>query len=184
MAAASDDGILWVNAAGNAAEEHWSGTWSDPDGNNSHNFSGADEGNSLELYPDEEICAYLKWDAWPTTQQDFDFYLVNDADDVAVAGSEGDQQGATLPPTEALCYSNASGATQNLSFWIDRYSATTSPRFDLFVTIGGALEYRNAAGSVVEPATSPSALAVGAVSWDGRRARSPTAPSAPRSTAV
>ena len=166
VAAASDDGILWVNAAGNAAEEHWSGTWSDPDGNNSHNFDGSDEGNSLELYPDEEICAYLKWDAWPTTQQDFDFYLVDDAEDVAVAGSEGDQQGATLPPTEALCYANDSGVMQNLSLWIDRYSANTSPRFDLFVTIGDALEYENAAGSVVEPATSPSALAVGAVSWE------------------
>ena len=115
VAAASDDGILWVNAAGNAAEEHWSGTWSDPDGNSSHNFSGTDEGNSLELYPGEEICAYLKWDAWPTTQQDFDFYLVNDADGVAVAGSEEDQQGATLPPTEALCYANDSGAMQKLS---------------------------------------------------------------------
>ena len=47
---------------------------------------------------------------------------------------------------------------------INRWSATTAPRFDLFVTIGDALEYENAAGSVVEPATSPSALAVGAVS--------------------
>ena len=54
---------------------------------------------------------------------------------------------------------------QNLSFWIDRYSANTSPRFDLFVTIGDALEYENAAGSVFKPVTSPSALAVGAVSW-------------------
>ena len=55
VAAASDDGILWVNAAGNAGDEHWSGTYSDPDGNNSHNFSGADEGNSLVLYPGEDI---------------------------------------------------------------------------------------------------------------------------------
>ena len=33
------------------------------------------------------------------------------------------------------------------------------------MTIGDALQYENAAGSVVEPATSPSALAVGAVAW-------------------
>ena len=60
---------------------------------------------------------------------------------------------------------NATGVAQDLSFSIARYSATISPRFDLFVTIGGALEYENAAGSVVEPATSPSTLAVGAVAW-------------------
>ena len=57
-AEASAAGILWVNSAGNRGQQHWSGAWSDPDGNNSHNFFGADEGNSLELYPDEEICGY------------------------------------------------------------------------------------------------------------------------------
>jgi hypothetical protein len=40
-------------------------------------------------------------------------------------------------------------------------------RLDLFVYPGSNLEHRVAEGSVTEPATSPSALAVGAVCWKG-----------------
>ena len=165
VAAARTDGILWVNAAGNAGQEHWSGTFSDPDGNGHHNFSGSDEGNSIQLFPDEEVCGFLKWDAWPTTREDFDLHLIRDSIGALVTISADDQQNGPLAPTEALCYANPYNTLESFSFVIDRWSAATSPRFDFFVTIADALQYTNAAGSVVEPATSPSTLAVGAVAW-------------------
>ncbi len=171
VASARADGILWVNAAGNAGEEHWSGTYSDPDGDDWHNFSGSNERNSIVLYPGEEVCGFLKWDAWPTTRVDYDLHLVDDADGQPNANgqpvtiSADDQQNGPLRPTEALCYTNPYGAPHSFAFQINRWSATTAPRFDLFITIANALEYTNADGSVVEPATSQSALAVGAVAW-------------------
>ena len=166
VASARADGILWVNAAGNAGQEHWSGMYSDPDGDDFHNFSGSDERNSIVLFPGEEVCGYLKWDAWPTTRVDYDLHLVDDAGGQLVTISADDQQNGPLRPTEALCYTNPYGAAHAFAFQINLWSAAIAPRFDLFVTIADALEYTNAAGSVVEPATSPSTLAVGAVAWD------------------
>ena len=44
--------------------------------------------------------------------------------------------------------------------------ATAAPRFDLFVLASGqALEYIVPRGSIIEPATSPHAMAVGAICW-------------------
>ena len=165
VASARTDGILWVNSAGNAGQEHWSGTFSDPDSDGFHNFSGSDEGNSIVLFPGEEVCGFLKWDAWPTTREDYDLHLVRDAIGSLETISADDQQHGPLTPTEAICFANPYNTQESFSFMIHRWSATTSPRFDFFVTIGDALQFMNAAGSVVEPATSPSAFAVGAVAW-------------------
>ena len=163
VADARANGILWVNAAGNSAQEHWSGAFTDANADGLHEFTASDVGNSIVLFPNEEVCGFLKWDSWPTTNQDFDVYLGRDADVTIVAGSAIEQTGAQTP-TEAFCYTNP-GPTQSFSFLIDRYSGASAPRLDLFVTIGDALQYRTPAGSVVEPATSPHAVAVGAVCW-------------------
>jgi hypothetical protein len=164
VASARAQGILWVNAAGNSAQGHWSGTYSDSDADGLHDFAPGDDGNTLLLFAGEQVCGLLKWDSWPGSSQDYDLYLGQDSTFALIAGSENVQSG-TQKPTEALCYTNATGVAQNFSFLIARFSASATPRFDLFVTIGGALQYRNAGGSVIEPATSPSALAVGAICW-------------------
>ena len=49
VADARSHGILWVNAAGNHAQRHWSGTFADSDGDGFHNFSGPDQGNTGRL---------------------------------------------------------------------------------------------------------------------------------------
>jgi Subtilase family/PASTA domain len=46
-----------------------------------------------------------------------------------------------------------------------RVSGTSTPRLDLFISPGPDFEHQVAEGSVTEPASSPSALAVGAVCW-------------------
>ena len=164
VAYARANGILWVNAAGNSAQEHWNGTFADGNGDGLHEFAGADNGNSIVLFNNEEVCGFLKWDAWPTTNQDFDLYLGRDSTLTFVAGSANVQDGSQRP-TEEFCYTNTTGTTESFSFVIDRYSGASAPRLDLFVTISDALEYRTPAGSLLEPATSPYALAVGAVCW-------------------
>jgi hypothetical protein len=37
---ANQYGVIWVSSAGNAADDHWSGTFNDPDGDGWNNFSG------------------------------------------------------------------------------------------------------------------------------------------------
>ncbi|HEY3189146.1 MAG TPA: S8 family serine peptidase [Solirubrobacteraceae bacterium] len=166
-------GILWVNSAGNDAQNHWTGTFTDGDGNNWHDFEPtnpingqpADEGNAVFVASGDEICAYLRWDDWPTSAQDYDLYLWFDpnpgavGNEVMLARSTNLQSG-TQPPTESLCYTNT-GSPRALDFAIRRDNATATPRFDLFTT-RGPLQYNTTSGSLFEPATSPHVLTVGA----------------------
>lgn len=162
------NGILWVNAAGNEARNHWSGTWSPAYGTQLQDFGGGSVANMVTISSGEFACAWLKWDDWPRTTQDFDLGLVRTGDQQVVAASVTDQADWVDPassaatPTEGLCYQNT-GPTATFALEIERYSATTSPRFDLYYDGASPLQYATPAGSIVEPASSPAVLAVGAV---------------------
>jgi subtilisin family serine protease len=159
---ARNSGILWVNSAGNYGQSHWSGTFNDTDGVPFHNYTTSDEGNSFTLASGAAICGFLKWDEWPAATSDFDLVLATSATNQIVAVSDNEQTG-TQPPIEGVCIQN-SGPTTALYWAIYAYRRVTSPRID-FVMTAGSLEYQAAAGSVTDPATSPSALAVGALCW-------------------
>jgi hypothetical protein len=177
-AAARRAGVLWVNSAGNFAYEHWSGTFQDYDGDRWLDFTPGDEGNSFSVAPGSTVCAYLKWDDWPYSSQDYDVYLYaggpgpneppRDIGHPELGSSTRDQlPGLNDPPTEQFCTVLPSSVNGVFVAILRRYSTPAPPqRFDLFVT-QGVLEYATAAGSVAEPATSPSVLAVGAVCWQG-----------------
>jgi hypothetical protein len=162
VADARVNGILWVNSAGNYAARHWSGYFDDTDGDDVHNFTPSDEGNTIFVSAGQTACAFLKWDQWPASNQDFDLYLVQSSTGNVVAASENYQTGSE-PPTEELCYTNGLGS-QNFFLAITRFSATWTPQFDLISSSHG-LEYAVAAGSIVEPASSPNAMAVAALCW-------------------
>lgn len=164
VADARANGILWVNAAGNAAQKHWGGAFTDADSDGVHEFAAADETNSFSMTPGTEVCGFLKWDRWPTTSLDLDLYLRSEPSGAVVAWSDIVQQGAETP-TEGLCHTNTGFATQPYSFSIEGASVTDAPRLDLFVYRGGALEHQTSAVSVLEPASSPATLAVGAICW-------------------
>ena len=146
-ATARANGILWVNSAGNFAQRHSSGSYSDADADGWLEFAPGDEGNSLRIPVGGEVCVYLKWDRWPATDQNFDLHLWNQMgstsqDQVSTGtpmpsrtprqSSKGGQSG-TERPTEQLCYTNSTGAGDYF-IAIQRTSATQTPRFDLFIT--------------------------------------------------
>ena len=167
VADALANGILWVNSAGNSAQSHWSGSFVD-NGSGWNLFTPSAAGDGFYLPASATECVALKWDAWPTTAQDYDLYLAQ-TDGTTVAYSINPQTG-TQPPTEQLCYTNTTGTSQPFYTYIYRYSATqTALRFDLYTwgNVSGDLQYPVAAGSVTEPASSPYVLAAGAVCWAG-----------------
>ena len=157
-------GILWVNAAGNRAQQHWSGTFSDLDADSWTEFAPGDEGNTILLGANQQTCVALRWDSWPVTALDYDLYLTR-ANGTTAASSTNEQSGSQ-PPTELICHVNTTGVAQLYSIGIRRHNAPDpSPRFDLFVYPGPNLEYQVGEGSVTEPGSSSFALAVGAVCW-------------------
>ena len=74
---AVDDGIIWVNAAGNSAEDTWFGSFSDHDGDSSMSFnsSGA-EINPITLLECRRYTFQLRWDdSWGGADTDLDMYM-------------------------------------------------------------------------------------------------------------
>jgi len=164
VARARAAGILWVNAAGNASEKHWSGPFTDADADGRHEFAGGDERNHVTLNAGRMFCSSLKWDEWPATDEDFDLYVRTVAGDVLIASSTSVQNGSQMP-REEVCWQNNAPAPVDVYVEIRRARGASSPRLDLFSMLSGKLQYQVPEGSVVEPATSPAALAVGAVCW-------------------
>jgi subtilisin family serine protease len=183
VAEAGAAGILWVNSAGNRGQQHWSGTFTDLDGDGWHEFAPGDEGNTVSFGKYEGGCIRLKWDDWPSSDQDYDLHLVRlDATAVegrgAIVASSRNAQTGSQPPTEQLCFSNP-GPRYPYAIEIVRVSGTGSPRLDLFISPGPDFEHQVAEGSITEPASSPAVLAVGAVCWlgdtfEGYSSRGPT----------
>ncbi|MFN8538544.1 MAG: S8 family serine peptidase [Thermomicrobiales bacterium] len=158
---ARESGILWVNSAGNYARLHWSGTFSDSDGNRYHNYAGTDFSNSFFVGAGQTFCANLKWDDWPRTAQDYDLYIVNSLSNNIIASSVNVQDG-TQAPLERTCYTN-NGPAQYFYAAIFNYSTTATPRLDLFIAGVGNLDYYVAAGSLNDIASSPASLAAAAI---------------------
>jgi subtilisin family serine protease len=161
-------GILWVNSAGNYAQTHWSGTFVSTDGDLWHNFAPNDEGNTFIAPNNATVCGFLRWDEWPAAVSDFDLALVDSATGEIVAASE-DTQGAGEPAVEGLCARQTSGANRTATWFIYAYDMRSSPRLELF-TFSPPLQYQTAAGSILEPATSPATMAVGALCWQSKQA--------------
>jgi subtilisin family serine protease len=165
---ARDSGIFWVNSAGNRAQQHYSANFNDTDNNQNHNYTGSDNGNTVFLSQNQQACVFLRWDAWPATNQDFDLIISRSDNNQMVAQSNTAQTG-TQTPTEGICYTNTTGSAQNFAIVVRKFSATSNPFFDLFITPGPNLEHQTAAGSVTEPGSSPSAFAVGAICFQNDR---------------
>jgi subtilisin family serine protease len=166
VADARASGILWVNSAGNEADTHWSGTYV-PAGPPVHRWDpNGDVGNTF-VWPDGwAICGFLKWDEWPAGRSDFDLALVLSGANQLLASSDG-EQGHGEPPFEGMCVRQTSGHDLIVFWAIVGYNVVSSPRIDLF-SWSPPLEYAVAAGSITTPASSPAALAVGALCWQSR----------------
>ena len=163
VAQAVDSGILWVNSAGNSADGgHWEGNWQDADADGWLDFAPLDEENGFYLEMGETIGLYLTWDGWPSSDQDYDLFLVNGVGDI-VASSEN-YQGGTQEPSEIIEYT--APASDNYGVAIQVYSAPAHPRMELFCKpYDLPLEYSVECSSIAAPANAPFVFAVGAIDW-------------------
>jgi hypothetical protein len=171
---AHDSGIVWINAAGNEAENHWAGTYADNDRDRWHNFDGADEVLEFNLPAYVPVNVFLRWDDWGTwngsqysgSSQDYDLYLFiySGSNLIFVDKSEGWQKGSQ-DPVEGI-YGWYSKKPAKWGIAIGKYSATRNVKFDAFISYHlGKIEYNRPAGSLCSPGDSPYSLTVGAVDW-------------------
>jgi hypothetical protein len=162
VADAAANGILWVNAAGNYAMQHWSGPFVNSGGYAV--FSGSDTTDPFPMDADGYTSIYLRWDSWPTTNQDFDLELYRASDNTLVAQSTNPQTG-TQPPTEEILNFHNAGAAATYYVKIKRNGSATTSRFDLYMT-NAEPTYTTAVSSITDPSSSSAVFAIGAVCWD------------------
>lgn len=176
---AADAGTVWVNSAGNHGSwQVYRASFEDDDGDGWHEFEGGIEVSDLWIGgfgQGSGVTVRLDWNAYPTTDVDFDLYLRrwDGAAWVVVAESTNVQAGAE-PPTEALTWTT-DGAPVGVS--VARRGGSTDP-IDLRIIADGGLSYARQAGSIGDPASCPDVLAVGATREETRAetysARGPT----------
>lgn len=107
-------GIVWVNAAGNAAQRHWSGPWQDPDGDGWLNLdtdTNRERFTLADVEAVDTIEVFLTWDEWPRSRTDYDLYLLYDLDgdgqldpNTETVAASTNRQSGRQPPTESIEY--------------------------------------------------------------------------------
>ncbi len=158
--------ILWVNSAGNEAQRHYEAEFSDPDSNGWHNVSGSDETIKISANAGDIINLYLTWDAWPTTNQDFDLYLYDDSN-VEVDHSLNAQQTVAQEPTEHISYivPTNKGGDYYIAIYNNNVTSNPLPLFELY-SVNHNLTPAVAASSLLTPADAAGVMAVGAINYN------------------
>ena len=160
---ATDKGILWVNSAGNDAQSHYYGFWSDYDSDGWHNFSDEDEVLAFEAEAGDEIRVFLTWNDWPTSQQDYDLHLtfVNSSGDLETVASSIDLQGVSGgTPVESIEYKVERSGEYGIS--VKSWDARPR-RLKIWSLNHDFKEYSVAENSIGSPADARGAMSVGAV---------------------
>ena len=161
---AVDNGIVWVNSAGNEARTTWFGSPSDADGNGYIEFATNDETYGFDLYP-SALTVQLRWDdSWSGAVRDLDFYIYDRDDGRELGKSDRKQSGSNgETPFESLS-GDGSGR-----FYIGIVNRGSSMPSWIQLTLWGDLvvEHYTDNGSITNPAESrnPGMLTVGAAHW-------------------
>jgi len=173
---AAANGILWVNAAGNERRNHALIQWRDDIVEGVQDWAPDMNVNQIGWHdPGDIIAVFLTWNAWPTTNQDFDLYLLWSPDEHSgwqlAGGSEFPQSGSE-PPLEWIGGEVSPGWSGYYGFAIEKYAATTTPTFVVrtYFAPPQFYSYNNAVtpapGSLTCPADAASVLTAGAIDED------------------
>jgi hypothetical protein len=153
------DGVFWAVAAGNDAQRHWRGGWSDNDNDDILAFSGGDE--RLGLTTTSSVgYVFLNWDQYGNSVTDLDLRVV-DKRGRTVAASTGTQTGLQ-DPAEALAFTYNT-KRDPYSIVVNVYSGSPAGLNMTVFSFYNDLEYADAASSMMDPANAPGAFTVAAI---------------------
>lgn len=133
---AAEAGILWVNAAGNFARYHWSGTFNDSNDDRWNDFSATENANRVFLNSGEDVRACIAWDDWTVKDQDYDLYVWNSAGTVVASSTDSQSGPGTHDPKESVSFT--ASATGEYFVGIKRDRTTRNAAMQLNVYPAGA----------------------------------------------
>jgi len=159
-------GVVWVTSAGNHGDgTFYLGVFTDADGDNLHEFAAGDELNDITLAAGVKLTVNLDWNAYPTTDQDYDLHLHHLVGGVwqAIASST-DAQTGTVPPVEVIVHTVTTAGSYAISIERKKASTPSMPlRLFVFPAPGAKMQHWQAARSIEDPGHCKNAITVGAV---------------------
>ena len=163
---AADNGILWVNSAGNDAQSHYYGFWFDSDDDSWHNFKVKKERLIFEAEEGEEIRVFLTWNDWPNSRENYDLYLffIHSSGDLELVDTSTDRQnGYGDAPVERIEYK----VERPGKYVIGVRSEDARPRrLKIWSLNHDFEEFAVAENSIGSPSDARGAMSVGAVHYD------------------
>ena len=153
-------GILWVNSSGNHAWRHNGGVFTDTDADSWNEFSPGNEGIEVSASAGDLVRVYLTWEGWPSTNDDYDLYLMNSSH-VIVASSTTRQATTAQEPCEYVAYTAPANGDYYIS--VAEHSSSGNRKYDIFALEHTLQNERTYGGSVLSPATAENVFAVGAI---------------------
>jgi hypothetical protein len=170
---AIQQGVVFVSAAGNAAQRHYQGLFqefapNDGDaGVNLHDFGGGDTRFEIRMAPSATVGIFLQW-ANPfdgsANSADYDLLLVNAAGNL-LAISNDNQLTTQGPPLEHLVFTNTTGQAMTVGVVVNRVAGPALPFALHFNTFGRVTVLRNnvASSSMFGHPCVRDVIAVGAI---------------------
>ncbi|MCD6518841.1 MAG: S8 family serine peptidase, partial [Anaerolineae bacterium] len=157
-------GILWVNSAGNQAQRHWMGTWSDPDHDKYLDFAPGQEWNQLLVHFGQPLRIAMRWnEPWGHATANFALEIYDSTMTLKAQTSSS----ATGPgdPTRYVELSAPSAGTYYVK--VKRLdNSPISPTIELFAYDQDFLSHLTEASSLLVPADLAEVITVGAVPSD------------------
>ncbi len=161
---AIDAGVMWINAAGNGATEHYGGSYKD--GGGLHSFPGGDEINRFVSLAGSEVELFLSWTD-PNVDLDICLYDLRTSIARELVCSSGRQNDPGDPLIEAIIWENDFGSDAPVGYAIFQYAGPpTQTRIDVFAGFAFNLTHQVAASSIIVPAEVERVITVGSFSWD------------------
>lgn len=158
---ARSKGVLFVKSAGNEANAHYTGVYTDSDANGWDEFAPGQE--TLRVQADSSTLTIdLTWDAWSGQPVNYDLYVLRE-DGTLVTSSRNDQ-GAGKAPIEHIHYPAKPGQIFLIRI-AEPGNAGRPVRIDLFAKNSTLLDFDTPASSISTPGDAKGAFTVGATQW-------------------
>ena len=158
--------ITWVNCAGNSAQRHWEGMFTDTDSNDWHEYpcEGGTLGQTINATMGDTVVVLLSWnDTWGYATQDYDLYIFNFENNWRIASKNPQFGSVGQKPVEGGGFVAPYNGTYYIA--IKNFGATRPVHFELYSRthdVGCKVEN----SSLCVEATAFGVIAVGAVSWE------------------
>jgi hypothetical protein len=125
--------VVFVSAAGDLAQRHYQGIFSNQSGGNIHDFNPTNKYLYVDVPSQQLVQIVLQWnDPWASSSNNYDLDLIDTSNNQLLAYSHYPQNGGSYPPKEVIQFINYGAGNKHCKIQITRISGIAKT-LELFV---------------------------------------------------